>query len=109
MSPSLDGGPFRREVPVGALAPAEVAFAVRQLSATAPHVRALARLVHRDDFWRLCCAEFTGVDVRVGGWDIRGRWFAVVVTAPSTQGQPRRTGTIEWRTVALHIARAAGR
>ena len=91
------------------LAPAEVAFAVRQLSATAPQVRALARLVHRDDFWRLCCAELTGVDVRVGGWDIRGRWFGVVVTAPEKQGQPRRTGTIEWRVVAQHITRAAGR
>ena len=94
---------------MSALSPAEVAFAVRQLAETQPHVRALALLVHRDEFWQLCRAELTGLDVQVGGWDIRGRWFAVVVTAPARQGQPRRSRTIEWRTVALHIARAAER
>lgn len=109
MSREIDGMTFRREVPVSALSPAEVAFAVRQLAATQPQVQALALVVHRDEFWKLCRAEFIGGDVQVGGWDIRGRWFGVVVTAPAREGEPRRAGTIEWRTVALHIARAAER
>lgn len=109
MSPEIEGRTFRREVPLGTLAPAEVAFAVRQLSSTAPHVRALAILVHRDDFWRLYRAELSSVDMRVGGWDIRPRFFGVVVTSPTRQGRPHRTGTIEWRDVALQIARTAGR
>jgi hypothetical protein len=56
MSLEIDGRTFRREVPVSALSPAEVAFAVRQLAATRPHVQALALIVHRDECSGACAA-----------------------------------------------------
>lgn len=34
---------------------------------------AVAGIVHHEDGWQLCRDELTGVDVRVDGWDIRGR------------------------------------
>jgi hypothetical protein len=37
------------------------------------------RIVHREDLWQLYRDELTGADVRVDGWDIRCRWFGVVV------------------------------
>jgi hypothetical protein len=37
--------------------------------------------------WQLCRDEFTGVDVRIDGWDIRGRWFGVVVGATPRLGE----------------------
>ena len=91
------------------LTPAETSFVLRRLLAAAPHVQALAPLLHRDELAHLCRAELTGVDVRVGGWDIRGRWFGVVVVPPPRYGRPRRAATIEWRVVALHIARTIER
>lgn len=48
---------------------------------------AVASIVHREDLWQLCRDELTGVDARTGGWDIRGRWFGVVV------GPRRRPGS----------------
>ena len=32
-----------------------------------------------EDLWQLCRDELTGVDVRIDGWDNRGRWFGVVI------------------------------
>ena len=69
-----------------------------------PHVAALARIAHPDDFWRLCRDELAGVDVRMDGWDIRGRWFGVVVAATPRRGKLPRAETIPWRVLASHIA-----
>ena len=44
------------------------------------------------------------VDVRVDGWDIRGRWFGVVVGATPRLGELRRGETIPWRIIAVQIA-----
>ena len=35
-----------------------------------------------------CAAMSSGVDVPTGGWDIRGRWFGVVVGATPRQDDP---------------------
>ena len=48
--------------------------------------------------------ELTGVDVRIDGWDIRGRWFGVVVGATPRTGELRRGETIPWRVIAAQIA-----
>jgi hypothetical protein len=48
--------------------------------------------------------EFTGVDVRVDGWDIRGRWFGVVVGATPRLGELPRGQAIPWRVIAAQIA-----
>ena len=61
------------------LTPVEVLIAARRLAGARPHLAAVAGIVHREDLWQLCRDELTGVDVRVDGWDIRGRWFGVVV------------------------------
>ena len=45
----------------------------------------------------------TGVDVRIDGWDIRGRWFGVVVGATPRLGELRRGQTIPWRLIATQI------
>jgi len=45
----------------------------------------------------------TGVDVRSDGWDIRGRWFGVVVVATPRLGRLRRGETIPWRVIAAQI------
>jgi hypothetical protein len=47
--------------------------------------------------------ELTGVDVRTDGWDIRGRWFGVVVGATPRLGELRRGETIPWRVIAAQI------
>jgi hypothetical protein len=46
----------------------------------------------------------TGVDVRTGGWDIRGCWFGVVVGATPRLGELRRGQAIAWRVVAAQLA-----
>jgi hypothetical protein len=48
--------------------------------------------------------ELTGADVRTGGWDIRGRWFGVVVGATPRTGELPRGQTIPWRMIAAQIA-----
>jgi hypothetical protein len=53
---------------------------------------------------RLCRDELTGVDVRADGWDIRGRWFGVVVVATPRLGALGRGETVPWRVVATLIA-----
>jgi len=59
--------------------------------------------VHQEDLWRRCRDELTGVDVR-DGWDIRGRWFGVVVGAAPRLGELRRGEPIPWRVIAAQIA-----
>jgi hypothetical protein len=71
---------------VSVLTPAETLIAARRLAGARPHLAAVAGIVHREDLWRLCRDELTGVDVRADCWDIRGRWFGVVVVATPRLG-----------------------
>ena len=86
------------------LTPAETRTAARRLAGARPHLAAVAGIVHHEDLWQLCRAELTGLDVRSGGWDIRGRWFGVVVGATPRLGELRRGETIPWRVIASLIA-----
>jgi hypothetical protein len=89
---------------VSVLTPAEVLIAARRLAGARPHLAAVAGIVHHEDLWQLCRAELTGVDVRTGGWDIRGRWFGMVIGATPRTGELRRGQTIPWRVFAAQIA-----
>jgi hypothetical protein len=51
-----------------------------------------------------CAATSSGFDVRIDGWDIRGRWFGVVVGATPRTGELHRSETIPWRVIAAQIA-----
>ncbi len=86
------------------LTPAEIMIAAQRLAGARPHLVAVAGIVHQDDLWRLCREELTGVDIRVDGWDIRGRWFGVVVAATPRTGELPRGQTIPWRMIAAQIA-----
>jgi len=87
------------------LTPAEILIAARRLAGVRPHLAAVAGIVHQDDLWQQCRDELTGVEVRVDGWDIRGRWFGVVVGATPRLGELPRGQTIPWRVIAAQIAR----
>ena len=87
-------------VGVSILTPAEIMIAARRLAGARPHLAAVAGIVHHEDLWRLCRDELTGVDVRIDGWDIRGRWFGVVVGATPRLGKLPRGQTIPWVIVA---------
>ena len=64
-----------------------------------------AGIVHREDLWQLCRDELTDrVDVRADGWDIRGRWFGVVVAATPRTGELPPGQTIPWRVIAAQMA-----
>jgi len=89
---------------VSVLTPAEVLVAARRLAGARPFLAAVAGIADREDLWQLCRDELTGVDVRVDGWDIRGRWFGVVVGATPRTGELRRGETIPWRVIAAQIA-----
>ena len=95
---------YPHAVVVGVLPPAETLIAARRLAGARPHLAAVAGIVHHEDLWELCRDELTGVDVRAGGWDIRGRWFGVVVGATPRLGELRRGETIPWRVIAAQIA-----
>ena len=88
---------------VSVLTPAEVLIAARRLGGVRPHLAAVAGIVHPEDMWRLCRDELTGVDVRIDGWNIRGRWFGVVVEATPRTGELRRGETIPWRVIAAQL------
>ena len=90
---------------VSVLTPAEILIAARRLAGARPHLAAVAGIVHREDLWQLCRDELTGADVRVDGWDIRGRWFGVVVVGAAPRlGELRRGEKIPWRVIAAQIA-----
>jgi len=91
-------------VVVSVLTPAEVLISARRLAGARPHLAAVAGIVHQEDLWQLCRVELTGVDVRIDGWDIRDRWFGVVVGATPRLGELRRGETIPWRAIAAQIA-----
>jgi hypothetical protein len=82
---------------VSVLTPAETLIAARRLAGARPHLAAVAGIVHREDLWRLCRDELTGVDVR-------GRWFGVVLVGTPRLGALGRGETIPWRVVATLIA-----
>ena len=89
---------------VSILTPAEILTAARRLAEARPHLAAVAGVVHQEDLGQLCRDELTGVDVRIDGWHIRGRWFGVVVGATPRLGDLRRGETIPWRVIAAQIA-----
>jgi hypothetical protein len=89
---------------VSVLTPAETLIAARRLAGARPHLAAVAGIVHPDDLWQLCRDELSGIDVRADGWDIRGRWFGVVVEATPRLGALPRGETIPWRMIASLIA-----
>jgi len=91
-------------VVVAVLNSTETLIAARRLAEARPHLAAIAGIARHEDLWRLCRDELTGVDVRIDGWDIRGRWFGVVVVATPRLGELRRGETIPWRVVAAQIA-----
>ncbi len=91
-------------VVVSVLTSAELLIAARRLAGARPYLAAVAGIVHPEDLWQLCRDELTGVDVRMDGWDIRGRWFGVVVGATPRTGELRRGETIPWRVIAAQIA-----
>jgi hypothetical protein len=93
-------------VVVSVLTPAEVLIAARRLAGARHHLAAVAGIVHSEDLWQLCRDELTGVDVRIDGWDIRGRWFGVVIGATPRTGELRRGQTIPWRVIAAQLAPA---
>jgi len=95
---------YAHAVVVSVLTTAEVLIAARRLAGARPHVAAVAGIVHHEDLWQLCRDELTGVDVRIDGWDIRGRWFGVVVGATPRTGELPRGQTIPWRVIAAQIA-----
>jgi hypothetical protein len=68
-----------------------------------PGVATLADIAAPEAFWQLCRDELSGVDVATDGWDIRARWFGVVVCATPRLGVPGRGITIPWRVIAEEI------
>jgi hypothetical protein len=83
--------------------PAEVLIAARRLAGARPHLASVAGIVNKEDLWLLCRGELTGVDVRIDGWDIRGRWFGMVVGATPRTGELSRGETIPWRVFAAQM------
>jgi hypothetical protein len=89
---------------VGTLTRTETSVAVHRLGATRPHLAAVAVLVHRDDLWQLARSELSDIDLQQDGWDVRARWFGIVVCATPRVGPLGRAVTIEWRTAARILA-----
>jgi hypothetical protein len=89
---------------VSVLTPAEILMAARRLVEARPHLAVVAGIVHHEDLWQLCRDELTVVEVRMDGWDIRGRWFGVIVGAMPRIGELRHVETIPWRVIAAQIA-----
>jgi hypothetical protein len=88
---------------VDTLTSAERAIAARRLAATRPVVATLAGIAAPEAFAELCRDELLGVDVATGGWDIRARWFGVVICATPRLGELGRGITIPWRVIAALI------
>jgi hypothetical protein len=88
---------------VDTLTSPEKAVAARRLAALRPAVVALAGIAAPEAFWELCRDELSGVDVAADGWDIRARWFGVVICATPRRGVLGRGITIPWRVIAALI------
>jgi hypothetical protein len=89
---------------VSVLTTAEILIAARRLAGARPHLAAVAGIAHPEALWQLCREELTGLDVRIDGWEIRGRWFGVVVGATPRLGELSRGETIPWRVIAAQLA-----
>jgi hypothetical protein len=94
---------------VDSLTSAELVVVARTLAALRPAVVALADIAAPGALAQLCRDEFVGVDVAVGGWDIRARWFGVVVCATTRLGVMDRGTTIPWRVIAAQLTARSGR
>jgi hypothetical protein len=68
-----------------------------------PVVMALADIAAPEALGQLCRDELSGVDLAVGGWDIRARWFGVVICATPRLGVLHRGATIPWRVIAAQL------
>jgi hypothetical protein len=79
---------------VSILTPAEILIAARRLAGERPHLAAVEAILHHEDLWQLCRDELTEVDVRIDGWDIRSRWFGLVIGATPRTGELPRGQTI---------------
>jgi hypothetical protein len=88
---------------VDTLTSAEKAIAARRLAAMRPSVAALADIAAPEAFWELCRDELSGVEVATDSWDIRARWFGVVICATPRLGVLDRGITIPWRVIAAQI------
>ena len=88
---------------VDTLTSAERAIVARRLATVRPVVAALAGVAAPEAFWGLCRDELSGVDVAAGGWDIRARWFGVVICATPRLGELGRGVTIPWHVIAALI------
>jgi hypothetical protein len=71
--------------------------------AVLPHLDAVAGIVHNEDLWQLCRDELTGVEARINGWNISGRWFGVVIGARRWTGELPRGETIAWQVIAAQL------
>jgi hypothetical protein len=86
---------------VDTLTSAEKAIAARKIAAMRPSVAALAGIAAPEG----CRDELSGIDVAAGGWDIRARWFGVVICATPRLGKLGRGVTISWRFIAAQQPR----
>ena len=68
-----------------------------------PSVAALADIAAPEAFWELCRDELSGVEVATDSWDIRARWFGVVICATPRLGELGPGITIPWRVIAAQI------
>jgi hypothetical protein len=89
---------------VATLTSGEMALVARRLAAMRPGVAALTCIAAPEALGQLCRDEFSGIDVVADGWDIRARWFGVVVCATPRLGALHRGITIPWRVIAAQIA-----
>ena len=55
----------------------------------------MAAIAHQEELWQQCRYEFTGVDVRIDGWDIRpaGSLQPQLATATGSAASPSVTRT----------------
>ena len=65
----------------------------------------LATVVAPEELRRVCREELQARDLDVDGWIIKPRWFGIVVVATGRRGRTTGPLTIEWRSVAEHLAR----
>jgi hypothetical protein len=87
---------------VSVLDPAQILIAARRLAGARPHLAAVAGIVLTRTYGS-CAATSSPESTSADGWDIRGRWFGVVVGATPRTGELQRGETIPWRVIAAQI------
>jgi len=93
---------------VEGLSPLEVRVVVGRLAAAHPELRALARVVNRRELASQCQDALMDVDIQSSGWDIRARWWGVVICRTPHRGELRHAVTIEWPAIADQLAQLRG-